>query len=329
MRQNDIRPDGLVCENAKLQLIDSQNILKNKHKFVSISCPACNSLEFYKQFEKNGFTFVSCNKCSTLFINPRPTTEMLKEYYNTSESVKLWDKKIFPISENTRREKIYAPRAYQVTQLCKKYNVHTKTLVDVGAGFGTFCEEVQKLEIFEKIIAVEPAQDFANSCRQKGIEVIEKPIEEVELNDVDVITNFELIEHLYNPKDFLISSSKVLPKGGLLILTTPNINGFDLNVLGKLSNNIVGPNHINYFNTESIKYLLDSAGFETIEVLTPGKLDAELVRLKILSGEMDISNQPFLKQVLIDRWDEIGSTFQQFLADSRLSSHMWVVARKV
>ena len=62
--------------------------------------------------------------------------------------------------------------------------------------------------------------------------------------------------------------------------------------------------------------------------LTPGQLDAELVRSQILSGAYDVSHQPFLKKVLIDEWDGLGGPFQQFLVDNGLSSNMWVIARK-
>ena len=56
--------------------------------------------------------------------------------------------------------------------------------------------------------------------------------------------------------------------------------------------------------------------------------DAELVRKKILAGELDVSGRPFLEDVLIRRWDELGAGFQDFLAANGLSSHLWIVARK-
>lgn len=144
-----------------------------------------------------------------------------------------------------------------------------------------------------------------------------------------MITNFELIEHLFCPKDFVKSCYDALSSEGLLILTTPNIKGFDLVTLGKISTNIAGPNHINYFHPASLTLLLENSGFKVVEVLTPGKLDAELVRKKIISKELDITNNPFLQLILIDRWDEIGKNFQNFLSSNNLSSHMWIVAKKV
>lgn len=329
MKEKNIRPDYLMRENAKLHAEDVQKLLKYRDEFTEIPCPACESRRYKIVFEKDGFTFVRCMRCETIFINPRPTSNMLADYYKTSKSIKHWNDKIFPASENFRRNQIFVPRAKRVFELCRKYKVSTKVLLDVGAGFGTFCEEVQKLDIFDKIIAVEPSPDLAQTCRKKGFDVIEKPIEKVDLEEVSIITNFELIEHLYSPVDFLIACERTLLRGGLLILSTPNIKGFDLLTLGRLLNNIGGPNHLNYFHSNSLNHILQRCGFEILESITPGKLDAELVRKKIMSNELDVSNRPFLKYILIDMWKSTGKAFQNFLIDNKLSSHLWMVARKI
>jgi 2-polyprenyl-3-methyl-5-hydroxy-6-metoxy-1,4-benzoquinol methylase len=329
MKETDIRPSDLMRENADLRKEDLQKLFEHKNKFVEISCPACEANSYEDVFEKEGFTFVTCKNCETLFVNPRPSFEMLTDFYTTSKSIKHWNDKIFPVSENSRRSQIFAPRAIRVIELCTGYNAATKILLDVGAGFGTFCEEIKKFAVFDKVIAVEPSHDLADTCRRKGLDVIERPIEEVDLNEVSIITNFELIEHLYRPKDFLLACGRKLPNGGLLILTTPNIKGFDLLMLGKLSDNVAGPNHLNYFHPESLSYLLNQCGFDVVEIMTPGKLDAEIVRKKILSGELNIESCPFIKYVLIDLWEIVGEDFQHFIADNALSSHLWVVAKKV
>ena len=66
-----------------------------------------------------------------------------------------------------------------------------------------------------------------------------------------------------------------------------------------------------------------------LEIFTPGKLDAELVRKKILSGDFVLEKEDkFIKHVLIDKWKEMGNDFQQFLVENALSSNMWAVAQK-
>jgi hypothetical protein len=65
-----------------------------------------------------------------------------------------------------------------------------------------------------------------------------------------------------------------------------------------------------------------------VEAETPGRLDAELVRKKALSGEFPLVGQPFLRRVLVDEWDRLGDPFQDFLTEHGLSSNMWLVARR-
>ena len=328
MREEDIRPDRLMRENSRLHKKDVQRLLRRKDEFKEVACPACGISRSKVIFKKGGFIFDICEECDTVFVNPRPSFGMLKEFYASSKSIKHWNDKIFSVSEDSRRDQIFSQRAKRIASLCGEYGTRIKILIDVGAGFGTFCEEVKKLAIFERIIAVEPSRDLAATCRRKGIEVIEKPIEEVKLEGADVITCFELIEHLYDPQSFIMACGKALSREGLLILTTPNIKGFDLSLLSKVSDNIAAPNHLNYFHPGSIQRLLECRGFKVTALLTPGKLDAEIVRKKILSGEFDTSNCNFLKYILIERWNIVGEKFQDFLAENKLSSHLWVVAKK-
>jgi 2-polyprenyl-3-methyl-5-hydroxy-6-metoxy-1,4-benzoquinol methylase/ribosomal protein S27E len=329
LRETEIRPDHLMQDQAKRFAADIRRLLQHKDEFVYISCPACGSKNARKAFEKYEMTYVVCSECAMMYVNPRPTPAILEMYYATSENYKYWNKYIFPASESARREKIFRPRAEKLAEICRRHNVQTDVLLEVGAGFGTFCEEIRRIGLFRRVIAVEPTPDLATTCRQKDLEVIEKPIEQVrfERDTINVIACFEVIEHLFSPRDFLNYCAAVLAPNGLMIVTCPNVKGFDIVVLQEVSDT-VDVQHLNYFHPNSLSLLFAECGFEVLETLTPGKLDAELARKKILKGEFDISAQPFLKQILIDEWDRVGDAFQQFLAYNQLSSHMWLVARK-
>lgn len=328
MKVEEIRKDTYVDEYVRLHDADVAALLAGRSQFVDVACPACDRRERNARFEKSGFSFVSCSACDTLYVSPRPTPAQLASFYEQAASFRLFNEKIFPASEDARRAHIFAPRARRVAELCERFGAARGVLVDVGAGFGTFCEEARRLGFFRDVIPVEPSPGLAATCRAKGFSVVEKTVEQASLEQADVITNFELIEHLFDARAFVASCARVLSPGGLLILSTVNIRGFDLALLGPLSENVDGPEHINYFHEHSLRALVASTGLEVVEVLTPGKLDAELVRKKALSGAIDLSQQPFLRRVLIDEFDALGARFQQFLSDNLMSSHIWLVARK-
>lgn len=329
LSEEEIRPDELMEGQAERFARDVARMAAQKHAFVEVGCPACGQKSWHKVYEKNHMDYVVCDECETMFVNPRPSPAILEDHYKTSENYAYWNNYIFPASEQARREKIFVPRAERLADICKRHHVPTRTLLEVGAGFGIFCEEIARLGLFQRVIGVEPTPDLAATCRGKGIETLEKPIEHVELpaGSVDVVASFEVIEHLFSPGEFVARCGQLLAPGGLLILTCPNVKGFDISVLGPLSKS-VDIEHLNYFHPMSLARLVGQHGFEVIEVATPGKLDAELVRKKALSGEFDLSNRPFLKLLLLDMWESTGDSFQQFLAENGLSSHMWLIAKK-
>lgn len=303
-------------------------MLSRVAEFVLVRCPACDADKPRFRYEKNSLRYDECQECATLYINPRPSADVLAWFYRGSPNYAYWNEFVFPASEAARRAKIFVPRVDRLLEICDRYNVPTNALIEIGAGFGTFCAEVNSRDVFKRVVAVEPTPDLAETCRKRG--VIESPVEEIRLGEdqlFDVAANFEVIEHLFDPASFIADMGKLLRPGGILVIACPNGKGFDVETLGPLSNT-VDHEHLNYFNPASLSSLIERSGFETLESFTPGKLDAELVRTQILSGAYDASNQPFLKKLLVEDWDLLGQPFQDFLVQNNLSSNMWIVARK-
>jgi len=328
-RETEIRPDDLMVGQQQRTLNDARLLLKHEAQFVQIACPACNGKDQTKSFVKFGLRHVSCDKCHTTYVSPRPRPEHLAEYYEKSEDWAYWSKYVFPASEKPRRDKVFIPRVRALNEMCKKFGTRTGTLAEVGAGFGIFCDEIKKTGVFGRVIAIEPNPDLARNCRDRGIETLEQPFDEVAIDDgsLDVLASFEVIEHLFDPRAFLRKCNALLAPGGLLVISSPNSSGFDAIVLGeKWGSFDLG--HLNLFNLDSLSDLLQASGFRVIERTTPGKLDAELVRKEVLEGAFDLENQPFLREILVDRWQEVGAGFQRFLSDNLLSSHMVFAAQK-
>ncbi len=330
LSEQDIRPKELMQDQQVAMLTDVGRLLSRRKEFISVPCPACDARQYVHKFEKRGLDYVECTQCETMYMNPRPGPEVLQWFYRGSENYAYWNNVIFPASEKARRERIMLPRVNELLSICKKYGIETNSLLEVGAGFGTFCVELQSRKIFKRVVAVEPTPDLANTCRKKGLETIELPIEKISFQQTElfnVVVNFEVVEHLFSPRDFVKQIYRVLQPCGILVLSCPNGKGFDVQTLGSISDTI-DHEHLNYFNPRSLSLLLESCGYTVLETFTPGKLDAELVRNKVLDNRFDISQQPFLQRVLIDEWERSGTAFQEFLAQQGLSSNMWIIARR-
>lgn len=327
--ESDIRPDELLRGAFDAHEKDRQFLMSRRDQFVEVSCPACGGDEAEELFFKEEFRYVECKKCGTMFINPRPAPDLLHTFYCNSENYAYWCKHIFPASEATRRERIFRPRVERLLEICRRHKQDAQILLEVGAGFGTFCEEARDKGDFQRIVAVEPTPDLARHCRSRGLEVIEAPVEQIGQDACrpDVVTSFEVIEHLFSPHEFVRACASMLSPRGLLVLTCPSSSGFDIRLLGRASDT-VDFEHLNYFTPDSLAHLLRRCGMEVLEWSTPGKLDAELVRKKVLSGEASLDGYGFLKQVLLEEWESTGEDFQRFLAQARMSSHLWMVARR-
>lgn len=326
MKEHDIRPANTTAEQRRLYESDVARLLVKRDQFVAVACPACAATESRHRFTKYTLDFVECAACATTYLSPRPTPELLQEYYESSENYRFWAKVIFPASESVRRERIFRPRVEKLLDICARYDVARNALLEVGPGFGTFCEEVLSKGAFRRVVAVEPTPDLAAACRARGVEVVESPVERAEFDEkFDVVCAFEVIEHLFSPRQFVEACARLLTPGGVLLLTCPNGRGFDIEVLGPGSP-AVDVEHLNYFNTDSLPALVARCGFEVLEVQTPGKLDADIVRNRVLAGEAALDS-PFLQRVLVEEWERVGAAFQEFLSAQLLSSNMWLVAR--
>lgn len=327
MKEDDIRPSGLRKKCAELFEEDAREFLSYSDKFVEVECPACGTSNKGTAFIKNGYNFKKCENCQTYYISPRPTPDLLKIYYSTSRASKFWQDYMFPCSKDERIKDIYKPRVDLILDALEKYKIGRDLFIDIGAGSGFLGEEVAQRKIFKKIILIEPGPMKIKN--NSVIEVINDSFENVVIDlNPDFVTNFELIEHLFSPLDFLKKVYALMKVGSCFFFTTPNMEGFELLTIFDKSINIAGPDHLNYFNINSITLLLQNLGFRNIEVSTPGKLDADIVRNHHLEGKIDISQQGFLSYILIDKPDVYLEPFQNFLKENRLSSHMLVLVRK-
>lgn len=327
LSESELCPDDLLAGQEAAFARDIARLQARAAEFVAVTCPACGREQGSRAFEKFGFAFRRCGECATIYMSPRPSEAVMADYYANSENYAYWAKHIFPASEASRRGKIHKPWLQRVLGYCEAFGVGKGTLLEVGPGFGTFAAVATESGEFRRVVAVEPTPELARACRDRGVDVINKRVEDLagEVGRADVVVAFEVIEHLFDPRCFLDGIFPLIAPGGLLIVSCPNGLGFDIAMLGAGAL-AVDAEHVNLFNPASLTRLLKTAGFEVLKAHTPGRLDAEFVREAALKGE--IALDPFLQRVLVDEWDEHGWPFQQFLAQQGLSSHMWLAARR-
>ncbi len=327
--ENEIRPDHLQRDLNDAGKSDGEWLLSRRDEFRDSPCPACAGGSGTTQLEKDGFQYRLCDDCRTTYISPRPPPELLKGFYPRSRVYRLFIECIFPASREIRREEFFRPRVARVIEACTAARISKPVILEVGAAFGIFCEEAAGSGFFGDVIGIEPNPLLAERCRERGTRIIEEMVEDVspeELGPVDVVCAFEVVEHLFDPRGFLMRCRSFLRENGIVYLSCPNGRGFDMKMLGGRSDTY-NFEHLNYFNPESIRLLLEQCGFEVIGLRTPGKLDVDLVRKALLSGKIDLDQDRFIRRLLAEGSERQRSAFQEFLAANLLSGHMEAVAR--
>ena len=100
-----IRPGALIEEMERLCAEDTKRLMAHCDAFVPVGCPACENTNCSEAFITLGVRFVECERCETIYANPRPSLELLHDFYANSKSYAFWAEHIFPASDTTRREK--------------------------------------------------------------------------------------------------------------------------------------------------------------------------------------------------------------------------------
>jgi 2-polyprenyl-3-methyl-5-hydroxy-6-metoxy-1,4-benzoquinol methylase/ribosomal protein S27E len=326
MKEDEIRKRSVFNRYLELVAEDTQVMLADKSLFRDIDCPACGSKNYQTQFEKIGFRYVLCSDCGTLFVNPRPPHELLMDFYTQSPSTSFWIHEFFKPVAEVRREKIFRPRAEYIRDTF--HEMSNGVIGDIGAGFGIFLEELAKFWPSARLVAIEPSAEMIDICRGKGLEVIPSAVENVQGQDnrFDLLTSFELFEHLYYPDEFLKKAWQLLRPGGCLFLTTLNGEGFDIQILWEKSKSVAPPHHLNFFNPRSIARLVQANNFTLEKVDTPGQLDWDIV--EGMYREEGIELDRFWRLVAEQAGQTTKSSLQTWISENCLSSHMRILARK-
>lgn len=329
MKTSDIRPeDAMIGQQAAMDK-DIAMLLDHADDFVSVSCPACDSNSPEHHFDRKGFSYWRCQSCGTIYTNPRPPKNLLGKFYAQSEVYKYWSNNVYEASADSRKRLIFRPRAETLVNACGDAGLKGGALIEIGASQGFFCEEVRELGSFERIVAIEPTPDQARVCRDKGFEVLEEAFETATIDSkANAIASFETIEHLFSPAEFMSWAIEHLNPGGFLMLTLPNIRGFETIVLG-VESGAVDHEHLNYFSPQSFTILAERTGYENVTITTPGKLDVEIVQEALSSGSVSPDQlDPFIYALMTTENPDVDVAFQDLIQKANLSSNMLVLAQK-
>ncbi len=145
-------------------------------------------------------------------------------------------------------------------------------LLDLGCAYGFFLKEAQR---HFDVAGIELAEDAANACRQAGLRVLSGVADEANLaqiGPVDVITLFDVIEHLPQPRATLALCHEYLQPGGILVITTGDFASLVARLAGAKWRLMTPPQHLWFFTAESLRRMGAQTGYRVEHLDRPGKI---------------------------------------------------------
>jgi len=267
-----------IRPGTKTYIRDHQNseaeIVKMKPE--AFSCPVCRSqitTLYYcknrtipvKSFNPSSTDFgiyydlYRCEECHAVFASEIPSEEAIAEVYQAS----CHDG--YLLEETNRRHNflglIRMIAIYQDTGQPLK-------LLDVGASTGLFLDTVRSLYPNWILLGVEASLSAIGQARQLyNIKLKQGMFELVEIPPAsqDIITMLDFIEHVRDPRENIKLAKRYLKPGGILVITTPNINSWTSRIFRsrwwgfRLM-------HTLYFSRLSMTQMMAQEGFQVIKM---------------------------------------------------------------
>lgn len=238
------------------------------------SCPICGNTNLYSLACKlKGFDY--CSKCNLLFVNPQPNEQSLNNLYSeeyfTMRGYDNKDKQKYRLRVATKR----LGRIERGNNLSKQPG---KSLLDIGCASGYFLHVSQK-----RGYSVYGVEKSGYAVRQAfnlfNLSIIEGELGKVNLpiSQFDLITAWDLFEHIIDPNGFLELVHGLLASTGILIIHIPVIDSLGYRLHKHRWKKINALEHLFYYSYQSFLTIIHKHGFEIIS--PPSKLKRFLINL--------------------------------------------------
>ena len=240
-----------------------------------IACPICRNSDLKREFNLSAYRIGRCPSCGVLFNetyyeNGAFRTKLFEESYYHAVQARAFENRL----ENYQEDPSLPVFQKYLEWVEKK--TRPGRVLDVGCAFGTFLKVAQGRGWAPHGVEI---SEYASSLARKTWNF---PVFSGDLGDCpfergffNLVTFWDVIEHVERPGENLRAAHAFLAPGGFLLITTDNARGLIPLIAGGLYRLSFGrwtyptrkffiPHNTCFFDRESLGRLLESAGFKPV-----------------------------------------------------------------
>lgn len=282
---------------------------KNDYTVVhEAKCDDSEEQDLVEKFKSSGDELlvdqvVKCNNCSFQYITPRLKPDLIFKGYSMGEDPQF-------VSQVKGREITFKKALKNIEKFTKIGRV-----LDVGTAGGSFLNVAKKRGW--EINGLEPNKWLCDWGKKNyGIEISHKSLFEQNYpdNHFELVTLWDVLEHVANPRKTLQECNRILKPGGVLVVNYPDIGSWLSRVMKSRWIFLLSV-HLCYFTPKTIRKMLESTGYK-VEVIKPHFQKLELGyltnRMEAYSKILHKISNGFVKTLKMDSMQVpywLGQTF--------------------
>lgn len=270
------------------------------------------------QYTKKPIKIFQCKNCDVIWHDNEIAD--VKEYYETEE----YRNELEGSSEEEKFYELHDKETLDKLNYTGTTIFRNKVVADIGCGCGAFLDYISG--VAREVVAVEPSLKYRNIMSRKGFSTYSYADEAKKLyaNKIDVITSFDVIEHVQSPESFIKDVYDLLTVGGKAIIGTPTDAPIMRSLLGKDYEKklLFSTQHLWILSEKNLRMISEKCGFKNIDIKYYQRygIDNMLGWLKEKEPKSEIK-QKFITETLNNVW-------KAQLVDNRLADYIVLYLEK-
>jgi len=257
----ETKDQSALHQSRQAQLKESARYIKDflaksqtKESYERAGCPTCNNQSNGVLFTKNNGQYCYCPDCRHVYLGNPLNQQKLIEFYSGYPTSSLdWH-----INESSFYRRIYSKGLDLIASPC-----HGGNLLDIGCSGGYFLSVAR--ERGYKVHGVEPNRLESAYAEEQGIDILGATVDDLpDGTAFEIITLWDVLEHIRNPVEYLKQIKSYLIPGGLVFVQVPTCDSLAARIMRSACNMFDGIEHLTLFSAHSLDIAFVKAGYSLV-----------------------------------------------------------------